>query len=220
MPAARKKTTASLATTASLGTAARVDIQPLTPDRLNDLAALFGTNKTTAGCYCTWFLMPVKQSQAGWGDTNRREFESFARQADPPAGLLAYRDGEPVGWCALGPRSRYARMLKAPTLRQRDPAEDDAVWLVTCFFVRRDARRSGVTRALLEGAADLARRRGAVAIEGFPLAGAARRSTGEAFVGVEPLFASCGFVPVAHPSPSRVIMRRDLGGRRKSIRRR
>jgi GNAT superfamily N-acetyltransferase len=196
-----------------------VDLRPLTADRLADLAELFGTTKTTAGCYCTWFLMPVKQAQAGWGGTNRREFEAFARGADPPAGLLAYRDGEAVGWCAVGPRSRYARMLKAPTLRERDPAEDDSVWLVTCFFVRRDARRSGVTRALLEGAAALARERGAVAIEGFPLAGAGRRSTGEAFVGVEPLFASCDFLPVAHPSASRVIMRRELRGRKKAVRR-
>jgi len=88
--------------------------------------------------------------------------------------------------------------------------EDSKVWLVPCFYVRRDARRSGVTRALLEGASALARKHGARAIEGFPLAGDRRRSTGEAFVGVEPLFASCGFVAVARPSASRVIMRRDL----------
>ncbi len=224
MPAARTKTATTETETGKAATTkspARtpVDVRELTADRLADLAELFGTNKTTAGCYCTWFLKPVKQSHAGWGATNRREFEAFAREADPPAGLLAYRDGEAVGWCAVGPRSRYTRMLKAPTLRERDPAEDDSVWLVTCFFVRRDARRGGVTRALLDGAAALARKRGAVAIEGFPLSGTGRRSTSDAFVGVEPLFTSCGFVAVAHPSASRVIMRRDLRARRKTVRR-
>ena len=188
-----------------------VQIKPLTTRRLADLAALFATNKTTGGCYCMWFLVPVKECHAGWGPVNHERFNAFARGASPPAGLLAYRGAEAVGWCALGPRSRYARMLRSPTLKERDPAEDDTVWLVPCFFVRREARRSGVTRALLEGAVDLARKNGAPAIEGFPLAGDRRRSSGEAFLGVEPLFASCGFAAVARPSATRVVMRRELG---------
>jgi len=188
-----------------------VQIKPLTTRRLADLAALFATNKTTGGCYCMWFLVPVKECHAGWGAVNNERFNEFARGASPPAGLLAYRGAEAVGWCALGPRSRYARMLRSPTLKERDPAEDDTVWLVPCFFVRREARRSGVTRALLEGAVDLARKNGAPAIEGFPLAGDRRRSSGEAFLGVEPLFASCGFAAVARPSATRVVMRRELG---------
>jgi GNAT superfamily N-acetyltransferase len=82
---------------------------------------------------------------------------------------------------------------------------------VTCFYVRRDARRSGVTRALLQGATALARQYGATAIEGWPLAGTGRRPAGEAYVGVEPLFASCGFETVRQPSAARVVMRLELG---------
>jgi hypothetical protein len=64
---------------------------------------------------------------------------------------------------------------------------------------------------LLEGAVDLARRRGAPAIEGFPLAGSGRRSGGsDLMTGVEPLFASCGFEVVDRPSDNRVVMRREL----------
>jgi len=133
-----------------------------------------------------------------------------ASRGSEALGLLAYRDQEAVGWCAAGPRTRYARALRSPILKGRDEVEDSRVWLVPCFYVRRDARKGGVTRALLEGAAALARKHGAHAIEGFPLAGDRRRSTGEAFVGVEPLFAACGFTAVARPSASRVIMRRDL----------
>ncbi len=157
-----------------------------------------------------WFLGSVKECHANWGAGNRERFGEFARGATEPAGLLAYRDEEPVGWCAVGPRMRYARMLRAPMLKLRDPSEDSDVWLVTCFFVRRDARRSGVTSSLLEAAVALASRHDATAVEGFPLAGDQRRGAGEAFVGVEPLFASCGFTPVAHPTAARVIMRREL----------
>jgi len=189
---------------------ARLTIRPVGPDRLDDLATLFGTTKTTSDCYCMWFVLPAKECAAGWGEGNHRSFDALARGDAHPVGLLAYGADEPVGWCATGPRSRYARALRSPVLKARDAAEDAAVWLVPCFYVRRSARRGGVTRSLLEAAVALARRKRAVAIEGFPLAGDARRGTGEAFVGVEPLFASCGFTAVARPTASRVVMRRDL----------
>jgi GNAT superfamily N-acetyltransferase len=192
-------------------TAGQLTIQPATPDQLDDLAALFGTNKTTTGCYCVWFVAPTaKQCHADWGAGNRQSFEDMARASAEPVGLLAYRDGEAVGWCAAGPRPRYERALRTAALKKRDAAEDPLVWLVPCFFVRRDARRQGVTRALLEAAAALAQRHGALAIEGFPYAGDARRSASDAYLGVEPLFASCGFQVVSRPSATRVLMRRDL----------
>ena len=54
-------------------------------------------------------------------------------------------------------------------------------------------------------------RRAATAVEGFPLGGDKRRSTGEAFIGIEPLFAARGFTAARRPTPARVVMRLDLG---------
>ena len=54
-----------------------VEVHPLTADRLADLDALFGTNKTTAGCQCMWFLVPSKQCHDGWGEVNRAAFASM-----------------------------------------------------------------------------------------------------------------------------------------------
>lgn len=85
------------------------------------------------------------------------------------------------------------------------------MWLVPCFFIRPDTRHAGLATALLRAAVELARSRGATAIEGFPLAGGRSRSAGSEFMtGVEPLFADCGFRPVYRPSANRVIMRNDL----------
>ncbi len=187
-----------------------VDVHPVTGKRLDDLATLFGANKTTSGCYCMWNILPAKQCQAGWSGGNRLAFEELAATEPEPVGLIAYRDGEPVGWIAVGPRARYDRMLRTPTLAGHDPVEDPVVWLVTCFFVRREARRTGVTRALLEAAVELAREHRAVAIEGYPLAGDSRHAAAEAFVGVEPLYAGTGFAVVDRPSAARVIMRLEL----------
>jgi GNAT superfamily N-acetyltransferase len=185
-------------------------ILPATADQLADVAALFGTNGTSRGCYCTWFLIPTKECRAGWGAGNQATFEARARSETLPMGLLAYADGEPIGWCATGPRARFERALNATVLRQHDPAEDTSVWLVPCFFVRVGHRKQGVMRALLDGAVQLAAEHGATAVEGFPLAGTARRSTGDAYLGVEPLFADLGFAVVDRPTANRVVMRRDL----------
>lgn len=185
-------------------------IRPAGAGQLDDLAALFGTNGVTRGCWCMFFLVTNREFNAGWGATNRAAFTGFAAAADPPAGLLAYRGGEPVGWCAAGPRSRYPRALRSTVLKGRSPGEDDQVWLVPCFFVRRDARGSGVTRELLSAAVRQAQRYGATAVEGFPLASGPRHPAGEAYLGVEEVFASCGFSAVARPTPRRVVMRLDL----------
>jgi GNAT superfamily N-acetyltransferase len=190
-------------------------VHALTVERLGDLATLFGQSKTTSGCYCMWNIASAKENNAGWSGGNRLAFEALAEAAPQPLGLLAYRHGDPVGWVAVGPRTRYQRALGTPTLAGRAPAEDARVWLVTCFYVRRDARRAGVTRALLNGAVALARRQRATAIEGWPLAGDGRHPAGQAYVGVEPLFASCGFTATHRPSAARVIMRLDLAGRGK-----
>ncbi len=195
-------------------------IAPVTVDRLGELATLFDTNGTTRGCYCTWFFIPTKECRAGWGGANRGIFEQVARSEERPMGLLAYVDGAPVGWCATGPRSRYARVLETKVMQAHDPAEDDTVWLVPCFFVRVGYRRRGIMRELLEHAVALAAEHGATAVEGFPLSGGERKSTGDAYLGVEPLFASCGFSVVNRPTPNRVLMRRDLARRRGARQRR
>ena len=187
-----------------------ITVRAVDADRLDDLDTLFATTRTTTGCQCMWHIVTAKECQAGSGEPNRAAFASLTVDSPDPVGLLAYRGDDPVGWCAAGPRSRYARALRSTQLKERDPAEDDTVWLVPCFYVRRDARKAGVTMSLLRGAVDLARSRGATAVEGFPLAGDGRRSAADAFLGVEPLFAACGFTAVARPSANRVIMRHPL----------
>jgi len=184
----------------------------VTPDRLDDLADLFETGPATRGCWCMWFLNSAKEVQARWHDgSNRRAFEALAETADPPLGLLAYDGDRPVGWLATGPRARYPRAIgpRATIMKGRDPAEDDDVWLLPCFFVRVGHRRRGVTAALVAAAVEQARAHGATAVEGFPIAEAYPKSQDD-FVGKQRRFAECGFECVAKPSPRRVVMRRDL----------
>jgi GNAT superfamily N-acetyltransferase len=186
-------------------------IRPVTRSRLADLADLFDTNGVTRGCWCMYFIATRAEFGAGYGAGNRAAFEQLAASSVGPVGLLAYADGRPIGWCAAGPRSRYPRTIgaRARILAARDPAEDDDVWLVPCFFVRVGERGRGITTALLDAAVELAGAHRAVAIEGFPRA-AGQPPSPDDYLGREEVFAACGFTVTDRPTPHRVVMRREL----------
>ena len=61
-------------------------------------------------------------------------------------GVVASVSGEPVGWCACGPRSRYVAAGGGRTglLKDRDRDEDEAVWLLPCLFLGPGFRGQGL----------------------------------------------------------------------------
>lgn len=192
-----------------------LDARALGPGDLADLAALFGERRNTRHCWCMAFCAGRPQFALGWlTGGNRRRFEAMAAGSGPPMGILASVSGEPVGWCACGPRSRYAvaESGRSELLQDRDRDEDESVWLVPCLFVRKENRGQGVTYALVRAAVELARREAAVAIEGWPSAGSDRRPE-DAFLGREEVFEDLGFHCVARPGARRAIMRLELNGR-------
>ncbi|MEO7058316.1 MAG: GNAT family N-acetyltransferase [Lapillicoccus sp.] len=193
---------------------AALDTRPLGPEDLGDLASLFQPERNTRGCWCMSFCSSRTQFAMGWlTGGNRRRFEAMASGAGPPMGVLASVSGQPVGWCACGPRSRYAVADegRSALLQGLDRTDDDDVWLLPCLFVRAESRGQGVTYGLVEAAVELARQHGARAIEGWPTAGSQKRSA-EGFVGRERVFEALGFRCVARPSSARAIMRLELDG--------
>ena len=189
------------------------EVHRVSTDRLPDVARLFDTHGATRGCWCQAFTVSRGEYSKGWWDGgNRTRFEEAAAWPGPPIGLLAYRDDEPVGWCAVGPRDRYKAAIgsRAKIMRNRDPSEDDRVFFVTCLFVRVGYRGSGVTSDLLRSAIDLAREFGAPAIEGWPRSGSNGQQS-DLYYGRESLFASFGFSVVDRPSAHRAVMRLELG---------
>jgi GNAT superfamily N-acetyltransferase len=184
-----------------------MELHAITPGRLDDLAALFGTTAVTRRCHCTWFLLRDPERTRVWDAGESRDcFDRFTVAAPAPTGVLAYDGGTPVGWCAVGSRAWYPRLEIARAWRGGDP---DA-WAVTCFYVRRQARRSGLTGELLEAAVALAGEHGATVVEGAPRAAGFPTSTGDGYVGFESTFRACGFTVAAPPAGKRVLMRRSL----------
>jgi GNAT superfamily N-acetyltransferase len=145
----------------------------------------------------------------------RTQTDSGNPESGTTSGLVAYLDGEPVGWCAVEPRTAYPRLLRktrVPWAGRAEDKTDDSVWAVTCFVTRAGFRRRGISRALARAAVDVARQRGARALEGYPMITQPGKEItwGELHVGSRSIFAAAGFAEVSRPTPRRVVMRIDF----------
>ena len=130
----------------------------------------------------------------------------------PPPGLLAYAGAKPIGWCALAPREQYPKLQHSRVLC---PVDDKPVWAVSCFFVARDHRGTGLTVKLLRAASAYARKRGARILEGYPTDTRGKRSADPwVYTGLLPAFEKAGFQEVVRRSRTRPIVRRWLSAAR------
>lgn len=65
-----------------------IEIHPATPDRWNDLQALFGNGGASNGCWCVWFRQTSEEHAGMRGEPNRQALCEII-EAGPPPGLLA-----------------------------------------------------------------------------------------------------------------------------------
>jgi GNAT superfamily N-acetyltransferase len=189
----------------------KLQILPVTPDRWDDLLDLFGERGAYSNCWCMWWRVSSADFDRGIrnkGAGNRRAMKGIVEKGRVP-GLLAYRDGRPVGWVSVAPRDEFGRLQRSPTLKAVD---DRPVWSIVCFFMDRRERGRGVGTALLDAAVRQAAERGATIVEGYPVDPSVRKfPNAEAYTGVVSMYLRAGFREVARRG-NRPIMRRTVRG--------
>ena len=195
-------------------------IVPANEATWQNIQAVFGTRGDPRRCQCQRFKMSPGESWASVGATQlgsrlRAQTQCGNPEATTTCGLVAYLDGEPVGWCAVEPRSAHARLLRnnrVPWEGRSEDKTDATVWAVTCFVTRPGFRRRGIAGALARAAVDFARERGARALEGYPMLTKPGQdvSWGELHVGNRSMFEAAGFSEVVRPTIRRVVMRVDF----------
>jgi GNAT superfamily N-acetyltransferase len=188
-----------------------VVVSPASVDRFDHVAAVLGCDDGAPCCCQYWRMTSADYSRSSL--EARREALRSQLAESLPAGMLAYLNGEPVGWCGFGPRERVGRLVRSRTI----PVVDDVpVWSVYCFTVRVGFRRRGVARALLDGLISFARERGAPALEAYPVdTGGARIHGTAAYVGTVGMFERAGFRRILETAARsdhrpRLLMRLEL----------
>jgi len=197
-----------------------LDVLPANESSWEDLQAVFGTRGDPSRCWCQRFRMLPGESWTSVGAEElafrlRQQTDCGHPESDSTSGLVAYLDGEPVGWCAIASRSDHPRLLRNNRVPWEGRAEDkldDSVWAVTCFVTRASFRRRGISYALARAAIPFARERGARALEGYPMITKPREDStwSEGHVGTRSVFQAAGLAEVSHPTPRRVVMRVDF----------
>lgn len=176
----------------------------LTPETWIDFERLFGPRGAYGGCWCMWWFTRGKAFSAAQGEGNRRSMEAMVAEGRVP-GVLAYVQGEPVGWAAFGPREGYIRLEHSKSLARVDVTP---VWSLVCFYVARGWRRKGVTTGLIVAAVETIRAQGGQIVEAYPV-DPRKPEAVDAFVftGLVSTFRKLGFIEVARRSETRPILR-------------
>jgi GNAT superfamily N-acetyltransferase len=189
-----------------------IEVVPATADRFDDVATMLGPkNPASSVCWCLSHRVDSKTNQELVGPA-RGEYVKDLCDREPSPGVLAYRDGEVVGWAAVAPRSDlpFARSRKIPHV------DDLPVWSAWCIRVRPGHRKNGISHHLLAGAVDYARSCGAPAVEGYPVDNKGEKvDLTMAYVGTRSLFERAGFTKAADTQSvsggfPRVLMRLNL----------
>lgn len=178
---------------------------PLTKDKWQDFENLFGAKGACGGCWCMFFLLPGKEFYAGKGEQLHQLMQKKVCSDQEIPGLIAYHDGEPAGWIALGPREQYLRLQNSRILK---PVDEQSVWSIVCFFVGKTYRKMGVNLFLINSAIQYAKVSGIKILEAYPVEPKGDKVPDVfAYTGFSSTFQKAGFNEVARRSPTRPIMR-------------
>lgn len=193
-----------------------LEIRPANEASWEELQAVFGTRGLGARCQCQRYKLLPRESFATQPVEERQSRlreQTDCGQPDAPStsGLVAYQDGEPVGWCAVQPRPEFPglRHSQVPWAGRDQDRADASIWAITCVFARAHHRRQGVARALIEGAVGFARSRGAAALEAYPMTTNAAIAE-ELHVGTIASYLAAGFTEVSRPTKRRAVVRLDF----------
>ena len=94
-----------------------ISVLPANEASWDDLKRIFGTRGEAAICWCQRYKLKPREAFKHWpaelrAERLREQTHCGDARAKTTTGLVAYLDGEPVGWCAVEPRANYEGLLR------------------------------------------------------------------------------------------------------------
>jgi GNAT superfamily N-acetyltransferase len=165
-------------------------------------------NGVWGGCWCMGFHVE------GVGRTKtpaQNRSEKQARVLEGRAHAALVFDGpECVGWCQFGPTEELPRIKHRRAYEAGLRTLPD--WRITCFFIDREHRRSGVAAAALGGALHEIARLGGGRVESYPEDSAGRKvSASFLHNGTVSMFERHGFERTRHLGKHHWVVTKVVG---------
>ena len=160
------------------------------------------------GCYCSYFhsdtAQTVKSDHDGPTFKRRLVHEGVAHAA------LVFDGDAAIAWCQFGSPEELPGIYHRKQYDAGEPAPPP--WRITCFFVDRDHRRSGVAYEALEGALQLIATAGGGEVVSFPNELEPGKRTSSSFLhnGTRAMFEKAGFTFERHIGKSKTVMRKTI----------
>lgn len=140
-------------------------VEPLGPQTWDAFADLAGRhNGVWGGCWCTWFHLhpdPPERKELGNCEFKRQLVEKGRAHA-----ALVFDGGRAIAWAQYGP------VKELPNIHHRKEWEQGVVrppdYRITCLFVDREYRRSGMAAIAVRGALELIAAEGGGLVESYP----------------------------------------------------
>ncbi len=162
------------------------------PDVWDDIQHALSGGGDGRSCQCVWPVLTNKE----WETTDLDQRTTLFQQevaSDRPPGIVAYVDGDAAGWVRVGRRPAQRRLARTRNIvaTTREALDDESVWAVSCFVVRKEHRGQGLNAALLDAAIDTAKTDVRV---------------NDLFHGALSTFLAAGFTEMPGPKPERPIV--------------
>ena len=93
-----------------------LSFRPLRTEQWDDFVMLFGERGACGGCWCMLWRLSKEQFESQKGEGNKLAMKAVVESGEVP-GILAYHKTQPVGWCAIAPRSRFPALSRSRVLQ-------------------------------------------------------------------------------------------------------
>jgi hypothetical protein len=192
--------------TSSIDGTGGLSVRALTPDTWDSFADLVERHSGVfGGCWCTWFHT-MHSEKTFEAESNRELKERLVREGKAHAALVF--DGDvAVAWAEFG------SCAELPNIYHRKQYDEEADlrpdYRITCIFVGKGYRRSGVSAIALHGAVDLIAEAGGGVVEGYPHDTQGKKQS-VLYNGTRSLFEREGFELVRPKGQKNTVMRRTV----------
>ncbi|WP_405064299.1 GNAT family N-acetyltransferase [Kribbella sp. NBC_01505] len=179
-------------------------VKALGPDTWDAFAAMVERhNGVFGGCWCTYFQTMNSEKERTY-EANRSLKQRLVEEGRAHAALVFDGD-EAVAWCEYGSPEELPNIYH----RKQYDAELDLLpdYRITCIFVDKRYRRTGLSKVVLQGALDLMSAAGGGIVEGYPHdPGGKKKSV--LYNGTRTMFEQAGFEFIRAKGIGNCVMRR------------